>query len=169
MNLVLLTGQTVRLIISQLSCIVQQPMLLLCLSLPMCLLALAELLVLIDIPYSLNNSYYITIRHRNSIETTTAVPVSFAGSIINQSFGNPSFIFGSNLGVSFDGHYLIYGGDVNQDGTVDSGDYPSVVNDNFNYVSGYLATDIDGNGSIDSGDYPVMVNNNFNYIGTIHP
>jgi len=121
------------------------------------------------IPANLNGSYYITIRHRNSIETTTAVTIPFAGSIINQSFGNPSFIYGSNLGVSFDGHYLIYGGDVNQDGAVDSGDYPPVVNDNFNYVSGYLATDIDGNGSIDSGDYPIMVNNNFNYIGTAHP
>jgi hypothetical protein len=121
------------------------------------------------IPASLNGSYYITIRHRNSIETTTAVTIPFAGSIISQSFGNPGFIYGGNLGMSFDSHYMIYGGDVNQDGAVDSGDYPSVVNDNFNYVSGYLGTDIDGNGSIDSGDYPIMVNNNFNYIGTAHP
>jgi hypothetical protein len=66
-------------------------------------------------------------------------------------------------------HYVIYGADVNQDGFVDSGDYPGVVNDNFNYVTGYLPTDINGDGFIDSGDYPIMVNNNYNYISVILP
>ena len=39
------------------------------------------------------------------------------------------------------GYYAIFGGDVTQDEPVHSGDYPDVVNDNFNY-----RTRISGNG-----------------------
>jgi hypothetical protein len=76
-------------------------------------------------------------------------------------------VYGSNLKLI--DHYVIYGADVNQDGFVDSGDYPDVVNDNYNYVMGYLPTDINGDGFIDSGDYPIMVNNNYNYVSVILP
>jgi hypothetical protein len=123
----------------------------------------------ISVPPAYSGTYFITVRHRNSIETTTSTAVSFAGSSIVRSFALRTSVFGSNLGSTFDGYYVIYGADVNQDGFVDSGDYPDVVNDNFNYVTGYLATDINGDGFIDSGDYPIMVNNNYNYIGTILP
>jgi len=116
-----------------------------------------------------DGSYYITIKHRNSIETTTAVPISFSSGIINQSFGTQANVYGGNLGESIDGYYLIYGGDVNQDGFVDTQDYVGVDNDSYNYVSGYLATDSDGNGTIDTNDYILIDNNNYNYIGTIHP
>jgi len=121
------------------------------------------------VPGTYSGSYYITIKHRNSLETTTAVTVSFAGNIINQSYNIPAYVFGGNLGLSTDNHYLIYGGDVNQDGVVDTGDFSSVVNDSFNYASGYLTTDVDGNGTIDSGDFTALVNNSLNYIGTSHP
>jgi hypothetical protein len=123
----------------------------------------------ISIPGTFGSSYYITIRHRNSLETTTYSPVSFAGSTISQSFGTPADVYGSNLGVSSDGRYLIYAGDVNQDGSVDSRDYIGVDNDSYNYATGYLVTDVDGNGVIDTRDYIFIDNNNYNYVGTIHP
>lgn len=123
----------------------------------------------VTVPSVYNGSYYITIKHRNSIETTTGSPVSFTGTIINILFGATTAVYGSNLKASGDGYFLIFGGDVNQDGVVDSGDYSGVVNGNFNYLTGYLPADINGDGIIDSGDYPIMVNNNFKYVGTIHP
>lgn len=123
----------------------------------------------ITVPAVYNGTYYITVKHRNSVETTTNSPVSFAGTVINRVFGSAAGIYGANLKASGDGYFLVFGGDVNQDGYVDSGDYPDVVNDNFNYITGYLPTDINGDGFIDSGDYPIMVNNNLNYVGTIHP
>ncbi len=49
------------------------------------------------------------------------------------------------------------------------GDYPDVVNDNFNYRTGYLVTDINGDSWVDSGDYPILVNNNFNYVSAYLP
>lgn len=124
---------------------------------------------IVTVPAVNNGSYYVTVKHRNSIETTTGSPVSFAGTVINILFGSTAAVYGANLKASGDGYFLIFGGDVNQDGLVDSGDYPAVVNGNFNYLTGYLPADINGDGFIDSGDYPIMVNNNFKYVGTIHP
>jgi len=123
----------------------------------------------VTVPAVYGGSYYVTVKHRNSIETTSASPVSFAGTGINISFSSAAAVYGANLKASVDGYFLLFGGDVNQDGFVDSGDYPAVVNGNFNYLTGYLPADINGDGFIDSGDYPIMVNNNFKYVGTIHP
>ncbi len=123
----------------------------------------------VNIPVVNNGAYYVTVRHRNSLETTTAAAVSFAGGTINQSFGSLLNVYGSNLGLSADGHYLIYGGDVNQDGVIDTRDYINVDNDAYNYAGGYLPTDIDGNGVIDTRDYILIDNNNNLYIGSLHP
>ena len=78
-------------------------------------------------------------------------------------------MYGGNLGLSIDDHYLIYGGDVNQDGVVDTGDFSSVVNEVFNYSSGYIFTDVNGDGITDSGDFTTLVNNSMNYVATSHP
>jgi len=125
----------------------------------------------VTVPGDKSGSYYITIRHRNSIETVTATAVSFAGNTISYAFDAPSKAFGSNMGTPLpaDGHYLIYAGDVNQDNSIDSGDFTPVDNDASNYAAGYLATDINGDGSIDSGDFTSIDNNGLNYIGSSHP
>jgi len=123
----------------------------------------------LNVPAAYNGSYYITVRHRNSIVTTSAQPVSFTATSISYSFSSPSGVFGANLKLSADGRYLIFGGDANQDGSVDTGDYTPVVNDAARYVRGYIFTDIDGNGSVDTGDYSIMVNNATRYVRTIHP
>lgn len=123
----------------------------------------------INIPIANNGSYYITIKHRNSLETTTATAISFAGNIINQSFGAQANVYGGNLATSGDGYFLIYGGDVNQDGFIDTNDYIGVDNDSYLYMSGYLATDVDGSGTVDTNDYLLIDNNNYLYIGSIHP
>jgi hypothetical protein len=124
---------------------------------------------IVTVPAACNGSYYITIKHRNSLETTTVEAVSFAGSTINQSFGSKANVYGNNLSESLDGHHLIFCGDVNQDGSVDTRDYIGVDNDSFIYNEGYIATDADGNGVIDTRDFIFIDNNNYKYINTIHP
>jgi len=123
----------------------------------------------ITIPAAYNGSYYITIKHRNSIETTTATAISFASSTINQSYGTRANVYGNNLGLSLDGYYLIFGGDVNQDGSVNSADYTPVINDNAIFSKGYLSSDVDGNGSVNSADYTIIINNNSFFVKTLHP
>ncbi|MBK6347770.1 MAG: chitobiase/beta-hexosaminidase C-terminal domain-containing protein [Bacteroidales bacterium] len=114
-------------------------------------------------------SYYITVVHRNSITTTTAAPVSFTGSTINYAFDAPAAAYGNNLLQTIDGYYVIYGGDINQDGFVDGGDVTPFDNDQFNFVSGYLASDVDGNGAVDTGDGTIVDNNQFNFVGSATP
>jgi hypothetical protein len=121
------------------------------------------------IPAIYSGSYYLTIRHRNSIVTTSSAPVSFAGSAIFRNFNSPAKAFGGNLGMMIDGNYVIYGGDVNQDGSIDAGDMTPLDNDAFNYISGYLNTDVNGDGTVDSGDMTSVDNNAGNYISAQTP
>ncbi|MFH1121738.1 MAG: BACON domain-containing carbohydrate-binding protein [Bacteroidota bacterium] len=121
------------------------------------------------IPPALSNNYYITVKHRNSIETTSANPVSFAGPVISYAFDLPVKAFGGNLLQMIDGYYTIYGGDVNQDGTIDTGDGTPIDNDQFYFVSGYVVTDINGDGTVDTGDGTIVDNNQFFFVGTVLP
>ncbi|KAF0195209.1 MAG: BNR/Asp-box repeat-containing protein [Bacteroidetes bacterium] len=121
------------------------------------------------IPVTLSGDYRITVKHRNSIETTTANAVSFAGTTIIQSFGDPAEIYGGNLLQMADMGYAIYGGDINQDGAVDGGDVTPFDNDQFNFVAGYVLSDVDGNGSVDSGDGTIIDNNQFGFVGASLP
>ena len=123
----------------------------------------------ITVPGNFNGNYYVTIKHRNSLETTTALAVSFVGSTINQSFGNPANVYGGNLQMMIDGKYAIFAGDVNQDGGIDLNDMIPVDNDASNYLYGYLNTDVNGDGIIDLNDMIKIDNNSANYIGTAHP
>ncbi|MBK7213181.1 MAG: hypothetical protein IPH88_07790 [Bacteroidales bacterium] len=123
----------------------------------------------ITLPSSNSGSYYITIRHRNSIETVSATAVSFAGSTISYSFDNASKAFGGNMLQKADGTWVIYGGDANQDGLVDSSDMLMVDNDASNFVTGYIQSDINGDGLADSGDMIILDNNASNFIATVIP
>jgi hypothetical protein len=123
----------------------------------------------LTIPGSISGSYYITIRHRNGITTTTAAPVSFGPGIINYSFDNPSKAYGGNLLQMITGQYVIYSGDVNQDGVIDTADMTPIDNDSANYVSGYLDTDVNGDGVIDTADMTIVDNNAAAYVGTANP
>jgi len=121
------------------------------------------------VPAEYNASYYVTIKHRNSIATVSAAPVSFAGSVIDYIFDAPAKAYGNNLVPAGDGCYAIYGGDVNQDGTVDTGDMNSVDNDMINYVAGYVATDANGDGMVDTADMTIVDNNSAAFVQSITP
>ncbi len=117
----------------------------------------------VSIPSELTGSYYITLKHRNSIETTSAIPVSFEPTDVSFAFNLPSKVYNGNLLLS-DGYYVIYSGDVNQDGTIDTADLTMADNDSANFVSGYLATDVNCDGIIDTGDTTIIDNNSAAYI-----
>jgi hypothetical protein len=121
------------------------------------------------VPYTMTGSYYITIKHRNSIETVSANPVSFAGNSISYDFSTAaSQAYGSNQ-KGIGGTYVIYGGDVNQDGVIDTADMTPIDNDSANYASGYLDTDVNGDGVIDTADMTIVDNNAAAYVGVVTP
>ncbi|HPS98375.1 MAG TPA: hypothetical protein PLY46_09465 [Bacteroidales bacterium] len=113
----------------------------------------------INIPAVHNGSYYITVRHRNSIATTTALPVSFAGTSVSYSFGSASAAYFGNLKLSRDGVYLVFGADVNQDGIVDTGDMNWIDNGSAAILRGYNAADATGDGIVDTSDMNLVDNN----------
>ncbi len=123
----------------------------------------------IQLPAEYNGSYYITIRHRNSLETTSKLPVSFAGNQISYSFDGMAQAYGDNMAFYSDGHCAIFCGDVNHDGVVDTGDMSPVDNDAGNYAGGYLDTDVNGDGIVDTGDMTVVDNNAAAYTGSATP
>jgi hypothetical protein len=123
----------------------------------------------ITLPSSYSGSYYITIRHRNSIETVSSNPVSFAGSTIVYNFDAASKVYGSNIKQKPDGRWVIFGGDANQDGLIDSSDMILIDNDASVFAVGYIVSDINGDGLIDSGDMIILDNNAASFIAVITP
>ncbi|MEO8447792.1 MAG: hypothetical protein ABI528_09870 [bacterium] len=118
-------------------------------------------------------SYYVQIRHRNSIETWSSSAVSYTqGGITNYTFVNAaSNAFGNNLKQlnSSPVRFGIYSGDVNQDGTIDVSDLLNVYNDQASFLSGYLPTDLNGDDFTDVSDLLIVYNNSANFVGVIKP
>ncbi|MFT3751685.1 MAG: hypothetical protein QM800_02025 [Paludibacter sp.] len=122
-----------------------------------------------NIPSIYNGSYYITLKHRNSLETTTATAVSFANNAVNQSFGAPANVFGGNLIQMIDNYYAIFGGDVNQDRIIDGGDFAPVDNQAASFGSGYMSEDVNGDGLVDGSDFSTVDNNASSFVGAATP
>jgi PKD repeat protein len=126
-------------------------------------------LAYVVIPDSFSGSYYLTIRHRNSIETTSTFPVSFDNRIISYNFDNPSKAYGNNLVLKADGNYAIYSGDISQDGIVDGSDMAAVDNASTIVLTGYVAEDTNGDGLVDGSDMALIDNNATLAISAILP
>lgn len=121
---------------------------------------------------SIGSSYYIIVRHRNSIETWSAAGVLISPDSISYNFtGALSNAFGNNL-IQIDNspaRFAIYSGDVNQDGTIDASDVSDADNDSYNSVSGYVRTDITGDDFVDADDVSIVDNNAFNSVSVVNP
>ncbi len=105
----------------------------------------------------IGNSYYVVVKHRNSIETWSANPVQFTSNYTSYSFtSNASKALGNNLVNDGAGRFMIYTGDINQDGSVDFNDYPALdISSNIGDL-GYFVTDLNGDASVDFNDYPTL-------------
>jgi hypothetical protein len=123
----------------------------------------------VSIPASLGETYYIVVKHRNSIETWNASPISFNASTLSYNFNSAADqAFGNNLKMVA-GKYLLFGGDINQDGVVDTGDFTPVDNDAANFISGYSATDVNGDGVVNNNDIVLIENNASIFVVKILP
>jgi hypothetical protein len=115
------------------------------------------------------NSYYVVIKHRNSIPIWTAAPITLTFNNTVDLTANASDVYGSNLAELETGIFGMYSGDINQDGFIDGNDFIDVDNDNTNFASGYLTTDVNGDAFVDGNDFVVIDNNNTLFIGVANP
>ncbi len=118
---------------------------------------------------ALGNSYYVVVNHRNSIATWSASPVTMSATTSYSFTTAANKAAGSNLQNDGTGKYLLFSGDINQDGSVDFNDYPDLDIASNNGDLGYFATDLNGDASVDFNDYPILDENSNNGIVTITP
>ncbi len=126
--------------------------------------------VIILIPEIYTGSYYITIKHPNLIETVSAMPVSFAGSLITYDFtSGVNMAYGNNLYELASGVYGIFTGDVNQDGVINLLDREAINDAYLNTLQGYLSEDLNGDGIINLLDRELANNAYLQTIQSVLP
>ena len=120
-----------------------------------------------------SGSYYIAVKHRNTIETWSAGPVSFTnGGKTSYSFITAaSQAYGSNMiqvNIS-PSRYAAYSGDPNRDGFVNTSDVLLTYNASSVFATGYVITDINGDSTVDLTDVIFCFNNSTNFVAKITP
>lgn len=129
-------------------------------------------LALFEFKNAPSGTYYLKIKHRNSIETWSksgGFPFT-RYSLMNYDFTtNQSQAFGNNMVMIKDSLWSIYSGDVNQDGIIDGGDVSTIDNAAFNMLSGYNNTDLSGDNYVDATDTAIADNNSYNCVTVIKP
>jgi hypothetical protein len=111
----------------------------------------------------LGHSYYVAVRHRNSVETWSANPVTMTSTTTYDFTTSLSSAYEDGVNPPMKslgmGRYGIYGGDVTQDGTIDAVDLQITENDASQFLFGYYQSDCTGDGAPDAVDLQIMENN----------
>jgi len=116
-------------------------------------------------------TYYIQVRHRNSIETWSSSGGSAftEGVTFNYDFTNAAAkAFGNNL-ILKGSKFCIYSGDIDQDGAVDASDLSIIDNDAFNFVTGFVNSDLNGDNFVDASDALIADNNASSFVTKVVP
>jgi hypothetical protein len=112
---------------------------------------------------AIGGSYYVALRHRNSMETWSASPITTASTNSVDFSASLSAAYGDGINDPManmgSGVYALYSGDVNQDGSIDLLDLISADVDASEFAFGYNATDCTGDGSSDLLDIIQIENN----------
>lgn len=117
-----------------------------------------------------NGLFYIAVKTRNALQTWSSSPVTVGITPLTYDFSSDaSKAFSNNMKQVGAGVYAFYSGDINQDGNIDTIDYPIWEIDSNNFATGSVATDLNGDGNVDTIDFPVWQNNSDNFIFSIHP
>ncbi len=124
----------------------------------------------VEIPGDYQGTYYLTIKSRNHIETTSASPVSFTNESVSYDFTSAtSQAYGNNLVKLKDGVYGIYAGDVNQDGMIDNMDIVKIQAKIKSFASGYINEELNGDGIVDNMDKVLLQRNAKGFVYTRIP
>jgi hypothetical protein len=111
-------------------------------------------------PGATGNSYYLVVKHRNSLETWSANPVTITPGGGYDFTTGAGQAYGNNMAALGGGKYAIYSGDVDQDGDIDTDDKNAIQNALPSFIRGsYNVLDINGDGSVDAGDSRIIKNN----------
>jgi hypothetical protein len=123
-----------------------------------------------NIQGNITGNKYIVVKHRNHIETWSANPISFDGTVINYDFtSSDTKAYGDNQKQVYPGKYAILVGDVNQDGVVDLSDLVEMDSDLTGGTVAYIVYDLNGDGVVDLSDLVTIDENLTNGTVVITP
>ena len=114
------------------------------------------------------SSYYIRVKHRNTIETWSANPVLMSTATSYDFTTAANKAFGNNMVQTPDlTGFAFYSGDISdavlgmgtQDGVIESQDYTDMENSVQSILVGYVVPDVTGDAVVESADYIIMENN----------
>jgi hypothetical protein len=115
---------------------------------------------IVQVPYILDGTYWITVKHRNHLETVYKDAIDFStigcDEIIN-FYDSDENAYEDNQKDLLDGNFAIFAGDVDQNGSIDIDDLGVIGPDILQVLKGYKVTDIDGSGVVDLDDYQDFV------------
>ncbi|MEO8666837.1 MAG: M4 family metallopeptidase, partial [Ignavibacteria bacterium] len=116
-----------------------------------------------------DGTYYVVVKHRNSIETWSANPVTINGESSHYDFTSASTqAYGENM-MLVGKKWCIYSGDINHDGLIDLTDVIGIFNDASIFTTGYVVTDINGDNIVDLSDLTAVYNNSTSFVSSITP
>jgi hypothetical protein len=117
------------------------------------------------VPATYNGMYWLTVKHRNSVETTSNAVVDFSGNTIAYNFTtSASQAYGDNQKDLGEGVFGLFIGDANQDGLIDGDDLVFMDPDITVGNVGYLSSDLNGDGLVDGDD---LVKGDANFIAGV--
>ena len=106
-----------------------------------------------------SGNYYIVVKHRNHLETWSRLAQSFTSgtSVIYDFTTAANKAYGNNM-KQVGNTWVFFGGDPNQDGSIDAMDI-SIFIAQFGYTGSYLSCDFNGDGSVDAMDVQIIASN----------
>lgn len=119
-----------------------------------------------------DGNYYLSAKHRNSLETWSASPLNLTNgsSWVSYNFASSSAnSYGNNV-VQKESVWCFFSGDVNQDGYIDLTDVLQIQNDAGIFLAGtYVLTDLNGDFATDLTDLLITYNNSADFVSVIKP
>ncbi len=120
--------------------------------------------------FPMSGTFYIVIKHRNTIQTWSKHPVSLSGLNNEYDFSDAATkAFGDNVNLVESEVYALFTGDINQDENIDLIDLNLQETDINNFAFGYYASDLNGDGNVDLIDIARIEENTNLFIYSQHP
>jgi hypothetical protein len=108
--------------------------------------------------------YYIQLKHRSGLETWSKTTQSFSSNHLAYDFtSNANKAYGDNMKLS-GSKWVIYVGDVVQNGSIDLTDLLLVYNAGVAFTTGYTVSDVNGNNTTDLTDLILTYNNSIAFV-----
>lgn len=119
---------------------------------------------------ALQRSYYIVVKHRNSIETWSKNSFAFNDPDTTYNFTDlATKAYGNNLIEVEAGVFAIHSGDVNQNGIIDITDLNLIQSSISNFGFGYIPEDLNGDRVVEAADFSFIENKILLNISRLKP